>query len=257
MQGDNKYKDPLALIGVATWQPVIEPVIGELMSDGAGALMGLKVGDKIIKINDTPINTWQDATEIIRNNPETTLKFTIVRNGQESMLDIMPQAKKLDNGQRVGQIGATVANHSKISVPDDYKIVIERTPVQALRASFDKTYELSLMSLKSMGKMLSGLIGIENLSGPITIADISKQSFEMGFLTVLSTAALISLSLAVINLLPIPVLDGGHIIYALYELIAGKPLSERVQMLGLNIGMVVMLGLMLVAISNDITRLFG
>lgn len=104
--------------------------------------------------------------------------------------------------------------------------------------------------------MLSGLIGIENLSGPITIADVSKQSFEMGFLTVLSTTALISLSLAVLNLLPIPVLDGGHILYALYELIAGKPLSEKVQMMGLNIGMLAMLGLMLVAISNDITRLF-
>ncbi|MDO4449750.1 MAG: RIP metalloprotease RseP [Moraxella sp.] len=258
LQGDDKNKDPLTVLGIGAWEPVINPVIGELTPDGAGALMGLKAGDKLIKINDTPIATWQDATEIIRKNPEKMLQFSVLRDGSELTLGIMPQGKAVKGSrEKVGQIGAIVANHDKIAVPDDYKTVINRTPSEAIMASLTRTYDLSVMTLKSMGKMLSGLIGLENLSGPITIADVSKQSFEMGFLTVLSTTALISLSLAVLNLLPIPVLDGGHILYALYELIVGKPLSERVQIMGLNIGMVAMLGLMLLAISNDITRFFG
>ncbi|MDO4427810.1 MAG: RIP metalloprotease RseP, partial [Moraxella sp.] len=258
LQGDDKGKDPLTVLGIGSWEPAIEPVIGELVPDGAGALMGLKVGDKLLKINETPISTWQDATQIIRQSPEKSLQFTVLRNNSEQILTIMPQGKTVKgSNEKIGQIGAMVANRDKIVVPDDYKTVINRTPVEAMTASFARTYDLSIMTLKSMGKMLSGLIGIENLSGPITIADVSKQSFEMGFLTVLSTTALISLSLAVLNLLPIPVLDGGHILYALYELIVGKPLPEGVQTLGLSVGMLLLFGFMLLAISNDIGRLFG
>lgn len=258
MQQENQSRDPLVILGILGWQPVIEPIIGELLPNGAGALMGLKVGDKLIFINDTPIHTWQDATQIIQQNPETMLRFQVQREGALHTIQIMPQAKKIRGENRsVGQIGAMVANHNTITIPDEYKITINRTPAQALQEAFTRTYDLSAMTVTSIGKMLSGLIGLEQLSGPIAIADMSRQSFELGIWSVLSTAALISLSLAVLNLLPIPILDGGHIVYALFEWIAGRPLSEKVQMMGLNIGMMMMLALMLVAISNDITRLFG
>ncbi len=250
-----KHKSPLEVVGFEPWQPAIAPIIGEVVPDGAAARMGLKAGDVIVKINNVPVDDWADVTPIIRDNSERALQFDILRNNTPMALKIMPQGKKMD-GKVVGQIGVQV-KVPDIHVPDEYKVVKQDDFATSLQKSFNKTYELSLMTVKSMGKMLSGLIGLDNLSGPITIAEVSKQSIEMGWQQAISTAALISLSLAVLNLLPIPVLDGGHILYALIELVTGKPLSEQVQMVGLNIGMFFLLGLMLIAVSNDITRLFG
>ena len=156
----------------------------------------------------------------------------------------------------MGQIGARVQEFD-LTVPDDYKMMVSHTPTEALKQSFIKTYDLSVMTLKSMGKMLTGLIGLDNLSGPISIAQVSKDSIQMGWQQVLSTAGLISLSLAVLNLLPIPVLDGGHLVFYTYELIWGRPMSERLQMAGLQVGMLVLFGMMVLAIGNDILRVFG
>lgn len=256
MQGDDKNKSPLQAIGVLPWQPTIAPVVGEVVSGGAADLMGLKSGDVIKSMNGTAISTWQDATSIIRSHPEKMIEVQVVRDGNPVSLKLMPQGKKID-GQVVGQIGVMVANGDKIVVPDDYKMTVDRSAYQAMMASLQKTYDLSMMTLKSIGKMISGLVGLENLSGPIAIADVSKQSFEMGWMQVLATAALISLSLGVLNLLPIPVLDGGHLLFYTYELIFGKPLSQDVQMTGFRVGFTLLLCFMLLAIGNDIIRVFG
>ncbi|MDO5650698.1 MAG: RIP metalloprotease RseP [Moraxella sp.] len=256
MQGTQQGQDPLSALGVLPWQPSIAPVVGELTDGGAAKLMGLQTNDKIVKIDGVPIDNWLDATDVIRSSPEKTLNFQVLRSNELLDIPVMPQAHKVD-GRIVGIIGARVAFDGKIIIPDDYKMTITHTPSEAIAQSFVKTYDLSMMTLKSMGKMLAGMIGLENLSGPITIADVSKQSIEMGWQQTLSTAALISLSLAVLNLLPIPVLDGGHLVFYTYELIRGKPMNEQLQIAGVNIGMVLLLGFMLLAISNDISRLFG
>lgn len=263
-----KNQSPLEVLGIRAWQPTIPAVIGQIAQGSSADLMGLKVGDKIVKISpkaseqsadkDTQsvlVHTWQDISPIIQKNPETMLVFDIVRDGKPMSIDVMPQTKKVGN-QKIGQIGVQ-AKIADIRVPDEFKMTAQDSFGVALQKSVVKTYELSVMTIKSMGKMLVGLIGLDNLSGPITIAEVSKHSIEMGLLTVLSTTALISVSLAVLNLLPIPILDGGHIIYAVYELIVGKPLSERIQIIGLNMGMLAMLCLMILAVSNDISRLFG
>lgn len=247
--------DALTSFGMLPWQPQIAPVVGELAPDGAAVRQGLKVGDTITAINDTPINDWLSATRIIRDNPETLLNFQVMRNNQPVNLQIMPQGKKDSLGNVYGQIGAMVAQ-TDIVIPDAYKTTVQYGAREALVQSFAKTEQLALMTLGSMGKMISGMIGLENLSGPITIAKVAKQSFDISWQMVLSTAALISLSLAVLNLLPIPVLDGGHLVYYVIELVRGKPLSEGVQLVGLNIGLLLLAGFMVLAIGNDISRLF-
>lgn len=255
MQGDAQGKDALTSFGMLPWQPKIAPIVGELAPDGAASRQGLQVGDRITAINNQKIDDWISATRIIRDNPEVLLDFTVLRDDKAVQLQIMPQGKKDNLGNDYGQIGAMV-DQTEIVIPDAYKTTVVYGPGESLVKSFEKTEQLAVMTVDSMGKMLSGMIGLDNLSGPITIAKVAKQSFDISWQMVLSTAALISLSLAVLNLLPIPVLDGGHIVYHFIELIRGKPLSEGVQMVGLNIGLLLLAGFMVLAIGNDISRLF-
>lgn len=255
MQGTQSGQDTLSSLGILPWQPHIEPVISQLTPDGAAERQGMQVGDRIISINDQPIDDWIAATRIIRDNPETLLNVVVLRNGEQVALKVMPQGKRGNAGEQYGQIGAGI-NVDKIEVPDEYKTMVSYGPIAAVGKAFAKTGQLATMTLNSMGKMITGKVGLENLSGPISIAVISKQSFEISWEQVLGTAGIISLSLAVLNLLPIPVLDGGHLMYYLIELIRGKPVSEKMQIIGFNIGFLFLIGFMILAITNDFSRYF-
>ncbi|WP_290002579.1 RIP metalloprotease RseP [Faucicola atlantae] len=260
LQAENHHdkqtaESPIDGFGAIPWQPKITPVIQAIMPDSAAARQGLQVGDTITAVNGQPIDDWLSFANIVRQNPETLLHITVMRDMQPVTLQIMPQGKKDVMGNRVGQIGAQ-AKTGNIQIPAEYQKTVRYTPVQAAGKAVTQMADLSLMTLKSMGKMLTGQIGVENLSGPITIAKVAHQSFGINWQAVLSFMAVVSLSLAVLNLLPIPVLDGGHIVLYAYEAVFGKPMPERVQAIGMNIGLVLLGGFMILAISNDISRLF-
>ncbi|OBX72950.1 RIP metalloprotease RseP [Moraxella atlantae] len=260
LQAENHHdkqtaESPIDGFGAIPWQPKITPVIQAIMPDSAAARQGLQVGDTITAVNGQPIDDWLSFANIVRQNPETLLHITVMRDMQPVTLQIMPQGKKDVMGNRVGQIGAQ-AKTGNIQIPAEYQQTVRYTPAQAAGKAVTQMADLSLMTLKSMGKMLTGQIGVENLSGPITIAKVAHQSFGINWQAVLSFMAVVSLSLAVLNLLPIPVLDGGHIVLYAYEAVFGKPMPERVQAIGMNIGLVLLGGFMILVIGNDISRLF-
>ncbi len=249
----DQSQSPLQSLGFMPYQPKIKPVIGEISSGGAAERQGMKAGDQITAINGNAVDDWYQVVDYIRQSPEELLTFTVIRNGQSIDLKIMPQARKDAMGTETGFIGAGIKAENFV-IPDAYKQTIQYSPVEALYRAGDKTWQLSVMTVNGIVKMVKGLIGLDNLSGPITIAKVAGQSAEMGWQTFFSFMALMSVSLGVLNLLPIPMLDGGHLVYYLIELIRGRPVSEQVQMFGLKIGMALLGMMMLLALFNDIMR---
>jgi regulator of sigma E protease len=250
----DQSKSPLDSLGFLPYRPHIPARVTALSDDGAAIRQGMKVGDQIVKINGQTMKDWFDVVQVVQASPEKLLKIDVLRAQQVVHLEIMPQAKRDNMGQVSGVLGVQ-SQPGKINVPAEYKQTIQYTPLEALTVAVDKTGQLSSMILNSMVKMVRGLIGLDNLSGPITIAKVAGQSAEMGWQTFISFMALMSVSLGILNLLPIPMLDGGHLVYYFIELIRGKPVSEQIQLVGLKIGMVLLGSMMILALFNDFMRL--
>lgn len=249
-----KEVDPFGEIGLKPWQPSFEPVIGEVMAGGAGERQGLKAGDRIVFVDGKPVARWQDFVDVIRQQPEQSVETRVQRGQQLLTLKLTPTGEKDDQGIVRGKLGI-VLKEQAVKYPPQYVQSVSHGPVEALGLAFEKTGKLVVFTLDSMGKMLQGLISVNNLSGPITIAKVAGQTAAMGWESLLGFMALLSVSLGVLNLLPIPVLDGGHLVYHAIEGVTGKPLSERMQMVGLRIGIAMLMSLMLLAIFNDLSRL--
>lgn len=249
-----KDVDPFGEIGLRPWQPPFEPVIGEVMPGGAGERQGLKAGDRIVGVDGKPVAKWQDFVDVIRQQPEQSVETRVQRGQQVLTLKLTPTGEKDDQGIVRGKLGI-VLKEQAVKYPPQYVQSVSHGPVEALVLAVQKTGKLVVFTLESMGKMLQGLISVNNLSGPITIAKVAGQTAAMGWQSLLGFMALLSVSLGVLNLLPIPVLDGGHLVYHAIEGVTGKPLSERMQMVGLRIGIAMLMSLMLLAIFNDLSRL--
>jgi regulator of sigma E protease len=214
----------------------------------------MKAGDQIVAIDGVKMKDWFDVVEVVQASPEKLLKIDVLRQNQLVHLEVMPQGKRDNMGNVSGVLGVQ-NNPGQVVIPEEYKQTIQYGPVEAFGKALDKTGQISTMILNSIVKMVRGLIGLENLSGPITIAKVAGQSAEMGWQTFISFMALMSVSLGILNLLPIPMLDGGHLVYYFVELIRGKPVSEQIQLVGLKIGMVLLGSMMLLALFNDFMRL--
>ncbi|OTG97910.1 RIP metalloprotease RseP [Acinetobacter sp. ANC 4654] len=250
----DQSQSALDSLGFMPYRPPIAAIATKLSADGAAIRQGMKEGDKIIAIDGVKMNDWFDVVQTVQAAPEKLLKIDVLRQNQLVHLQIMPQAKRDNMGNVSGVLGVQ-SIPGKITIPAEYKQTIQYSPAEAFVMAVDKTGQISGMILNSIVKMVRGLIGLDNLSGPITIAKVAGQSAEMGWQTFISFMALMSVSLGILNLLPIPMLDGGHLVYYFIELIRGKPVSEQIQLVGLKIGMVLLGSMMLLALFNDFMRL--
>ncbi len=249
-----KPEELVSTIGLRPKRPELQPVIGEIQSESPAASAGLQSGDKVEAIAGRPVNDWQAMVETIRNSPGETLTFTVLRNGERLTLEVRQAHVETEQGT-IGRIGAQV----KV---DEAQVAALRSewkqgPLQAIGSSIGRTWEMSTLTLRMMGEMVMGRVSTENISGPITIARYAKDSAYAGFSRFLSFLAIVSISLGVLNLLPIPVLDGGHLMFYLVEAAKGSPVSETTEAVGQRIGIAIIIALMSLAFYNDLARLAG
>ncbi len=249
---DQEQPDLLGGLGVTLYTPEVPPVVGEVTPDSPAASAGLEPGDQVLTADGVAMPYWRDWVEYVRARPAEAIELTLLRDGEELTSVIRPERLIADNGEAFGRIGVAV---SIPEMPPHLVRSFQRGPLEALGAAFTRTGELTVFTLKSIQKMLTGLISPSNLGGPITIAKVATASADSGLESYISFLALLSVSLGVLNLLPIPVLDGGHLLFYTVELLAGRPVPEKIQALGYQLGLMMVLGIMLLAIYNDIARL--
>jgi regulator of sigma E protease len=245
--GEAEAPDPAVALGLSLGFPPIRPEVGSLSEGGAAARADFRVGDVIIEAAGMPMAQWTDWVEFVRARPNQRFDVLIDRAGNQVTLSVMPQ-----NRNAVGTVGMGVALPE---IPDSRIRRQSRGPIEALGAAVNRTYELTVFTFESMWKMVQGLISTKNLSGPIAIAQIAASTAESGFTTWLSFLALLSISLGAINLLPIPVLDGGHIVFHVVEGLMGRPVPEQIQIMSFQVGLAAVFTLMMFAIYNDVARL--
>lgn len=245
--------DPVARLGIRSFQPVIRPVVGGVSPESAAESAGLVAGDEILGVNGRPIKSWTDFVQVIRSSPNVPLQIEILRGEQYRTLTITPREILDDKGEKIGRIGAAV--HDDGQDRATLFVTVRHGFFPALGKAFSETWDQSVFSLRMMAKMVTGSLSLKNISGPVTIADYAGKSAKLGIGPYLKFLALVSISLAILNLLPIPVLDGGHLLYYLAEFIRGSPLPEQYMAIGQKVGLVLLLMLMAFAFYNDLTRL--
>ena len=246
--------DFLKKIGLNVYQPKIKPVIAQVIPNGIADRAGLLINDEILSVNEKEIVQWKDLVQQIQNNPGNLLVMKIQRNNTKVSVKIIPEATT-QNGKQIGKIGiGPKIDHSKFK---DLLVEVSYPASTAMAKAINKTWETSVFTLQMLWKMVMGEVSLKNISGPITIADYAGKSAQMGVASYLGFLALISISLGVLNLLPIPLLDGGHLMYYVVEIIKGSPLSERAMEIGQQMGMMMLFTLMAFAIYNDINRLIS
>jgi regulator of sigma E protease len=244
--------DILGSLGISPYRPVLEPVIEDVLPASAADQAGFVAGDKLLQADDIALTSWSDWVEYVQPRAGESIAVLVDRDGDLGIRDIIPVRHIIDDGSAVGRVGM------RVMVPDLSASMIREfkySPIDALGEAGAETWKMSVFTLQSIKKLIEGLISPKNLSGPITIAKVATASAKAGFESYLSILALLSISLGVLNLLPIPVLDGGHILFYTIEWLKGSPVPQWAQNIGYQLGLVMVVCLMFFALYNDIARL--
>lgn len=244
--------DFLSQLGLKPYLPKVPAKIGQLVKDGPADKAGLQSNDVILAIDGISIESWREFVEIVQQNPNQKLKLDVIRSSSNISISLVPDSIK-EGQKQIGHIGAGVYFNEKSN--DDWIVKIHYSPLTSLLMATQKTYDISIFSFKMLGKMIVGEASIKAISGPISIASYSGKSAEKGLLSWLAFLALLSISLGVLNLLPIPLLDGGHLLYYMVEAIKGSPVSDDAMVVGQKIGFILLGFLMIIAFYNDLNRL--
>lgn len=243
--------DPIKSLGIQPWRPVVAPVLAQIDPEGPGATAGLKAGDRLLALDGAPLADWQALVEAVRVRPDAQVTLQVERAA--SRLDIPVTLTHRGEGESLaGYLGAGVKGGEW---PAGMLREVSYGPLDAVVEGARRTWTMSVLTLDSLKKMLFGELSVKNLSGPITIAKVAGASAQSGIGDFLNFLAYLSISLGVLNLLPIPVLDGGHLLFYLIEWVRGRPVSDRVQGWGIQIGISLVVGVMLLALINDLGRL--
>lgn len=248
--------DPAILsnLGLTVARPVLLPILGEVMAGEPAEQAGLQPGDRVLTSDGEPVESWKSWVEMVQAHPGETMSVRIARADRELVVMVTPRSAPGPDGD-IGRIGAAV------EVPDElfaeYRTVIRLGPIDAIGAAVIRTVDMAALMLRVIWRMLTGQASVDNLSGPIAIAETAGKTASYGADYYLKFLAIVSISLGVLNLLPVPVLDGGHLLYFAIEAVKGSPLSEQAQMHGQRIGIALIAGLMTLAFYVDISRLLG
>ena len=248
----SRVRSLLQALGITPVSVELKPIIGAIVKGGAAEQAGIQVGDLLVSANGELINSWMGWVELIRANPDKLLNITVERSGKATILSLTP----IMTDKNIGQIGAGVdSSYSK--VPTELQAELRYGPIQAIGQAIFETWYFSISTIKSIAGMLTGTVSSKDIGGPISIAQYAGSSADRGLISFVGFLAMISISLGILNLLPIPILDGGHLAMYFVEWLRGTPLSEQIQLQGQKIGIVLLLMLMFLAFFNDLSRLFG
>ncbi len=250
--GPEKVTSLLTELGVEPLRPQLKPVIGKVIKGGVAEQAGLNVGDELTSANNRQLNDWAGWVDLIQQSAGITLVIQYVRNGQLQKAHITPAENEIGKGF----IGVAV-DPKATEIPQTYFAKVKVSPLAAVYRAMAETWQFSVLTVKGIIGMLTGTVSLDNIGGPISIAQIAGASAENGVISFLQMLAIISISLGVLNLLPIPVLDGGHLVFYLIEAIKGSPVSAASQLMAQKVGMMLLFSLMFLAFFNDLTRLFG
>ncbi len=248
---DPEKQDPILALGIMPVTAKAENLIKALTPGAPAEKAGLQPGDRIVKVSGEPVTTWQPFTLFVRNSPGKTLDLLIERGGEHIIVPLTPDVKSGTGSKQIGFAGVEL---NVIPLDPQYITEHQYGPVEAIAEATGKTWQLMQLTVKMTGKLITGDVKLNNLSGPVSIAKGAGISADSGLVYYLMFLALISVNLGIINLFPLPVLDGGHLLFLLIEKIKGGPVSERVQDFSYRIGVIALILLMGLALFNDFSR---
>lgn len=245
--------DILGSLGITPFVPSIPPIIGEVVSGTPAALAGLQTGDLVQSMNGTPISDWLVLVDFVKLHPNAPLELVVNRQGQQKIF-VITLSSMMNNSRAEGLLGV---RSQRLEWPTNWLRTQREGPMQALHTAFHQTIKLTGTTFLLIGRLAMGQLPLKNLSGPLAIAQGARESSRSGASQYLSFLALISISLGVLNLLPIPMLDGGQFLFFLIEFVTRRPIPQRLKSIGVSVGILLMISMMLIALSNDVSRLIG